>query len=131
MVSSPAEIDGAALIAPTYNITVKILDDASLLTHVRAVDVTQGSVATRQHRSTSTAVSEFMHEHFTWNRDPDRGLKLRPRLKSEYEAINEAEWETVARDVRNLTENSRERVPDKKEALAMARLLMPAKSVVY
>jgi hypothetical protein len=130
MVSSPADIDGAALIAPAYSITIKILDDASLLTHIRAVGATQGSVAARQHRSTGTAVTDFMHEHFTWNRDPDPGLELRPRLKSEYEAINEAEWETVARDIRNLAEQNGERVPDKREARAMARLLMPAKSAV-
>lgn len=130
MPSSPAEIDGAALIAPTYNFSLKVLDENSVLAHVRAVDSAGAPIAPRQHRWTGTAVSDFMHEHLTWNSDPNRGLNLRPRLKSEYEAINQAEWETVARDIRNLAEQKGERVPSKKEARAMARLIMPAKSAV-
>jgi hypothetical protein len=57
-------------------------------------------------------------------------LNLRPRIKSEYEIINDAEYDEAARDIRNLAEQNGERVLDKKEPRAMARLLRPAKSRV-
>ena len=52
------------------------------------------------------------------------------RLRSEYEIINDAEYDEAARDIRNLAKQNGERVPDKKEARAMARLLRPAKRIV-
>jgi hypothetical protein len=73
-----------------------------------------------------------MHEHFAWNSEPysSRGLNFGPRLKSEYEIINVEELDVAAREIRNFAEHKAERVPDKKEARAMARLAKFGRSVV-
>jgi len=130
MVSSISEIDGAALIAPTYHISIKVLDNDVLTSSVSAIDTVDGTLSPRQHRSATTAASDFMHEHFTWNTDPGRGMKLRPRLKSEYEIINEAELDDAVREIRKIAEEKLKRVPGKKEARAMARLAWSGKVAV-
>ncbi|KAI4630354.1 hypothetical protein J4E80_001289 [Alternaria sp. BMP 0032] len=126
MPTSPAQLHGAALIAPTYHITIKVLPPSSsshYLTHIRAVDNPAEIARTREHRSFRTAANDWKHEHFTWNSsDMDRGLNIRPRIKCELEWERDKEDEETARDIRNLAEQKGERVPDKREALAMAWL---------
>jgi hypothetical protein len=49
---------------------------------------------------------------------------------SEYEIINSEEEETTAQDIRYLAQQSGVRVPDKKEALAMAKVSRIARGTV-
>jgi len=134
MPTSPAQLHGAALIAPTYYITVKVLPPSSsshYLTHIRAVDNPAEIARTREHRSFRTAANDWKHEHFTWNSsDMDRGMNIRPRIKCEPEWERDKEDEETARDIRNLAEQKDERVPDKREALAMAWLARAGKMAV-
>jgi len=60
----------------------------------------------------------------------DRGLNIRPRIKCELEWERDKEDEETARDIRNLAEQKGERVPDKREALAMAWLARAGKRAV-
>jgi hypothetical protein len=78
MFSGIAEVDGAALIAPIYRIDIKVLDNGTYFGNIHDVYTTQAFLAVRQHRSTGTAVSDFMHEHFTWDSESDRGLTCGP-----------------------------------------------------
>jgi hypothetical protein len=112
MVSSIRDTDGAALIAPTYHISVKVLEDNTVFAIICAVDATESTLSARTHRSFGTATSDFMHEHFAWNSEPysTRGLNFGPRLKSEYEIINDEELDVAAREIRNLAEQKGERV---------------------
>ncbi|KAI4694391.1 hypothetical protein J4E81_006608 [Alternaria sp. BMP 2799] len=134
MPTSPAQLHGAALIAPTYHITIKVLPSSSsshYLTHIRAVDNPAEIARTREHRSFRTAAHDWKHEHFTWNSsNMDRGLNIRPRIKCELEWERDKEDEETARDIRNLAEQKGERVPDKREALAMAWLARAGKMAV-
>lgn len=57
-------------------------------------------------------------------------MNLGLRLPSEYEAINEAELDLNVREIQNLAEQKGERVPDKREARAMARLARSGRTVV-
>jgi len=107
-----------------------VLDNDVLTSSVSAIDTVNGTLSPRQHRSATTAASDFMHEHFTWNTDPGRGMKLRPRLKSEYEIINDAELDDAVREIRKFAEEKLERVPGKKEARAMVRLTWSGKVAV-
>jgi hypothetical protein len=130
MVSNISDTDGAAPIAPTYHNVIRVLDNNNLSSNVCAIESVGGTLSSRLHRSTATAASDFMHEHFTWNTDPGRGLKLPPRLKSEYEIMNDTELDEAVQEIHGLAEQKLERVPDKKEARAMARLAWSGKVVV-
>jgi len=57
-------------------------------------------------------------------------MNIRPRVKSELEWERDKEDEETARDIRNLAEEKGERVPDKREALAMAWLARAGKMAV-
>ena len=78
MVSNTADVACAALVAPTYHITIKASEDKSLYAKIYAIDDDQTPLSVRPHRSVGTAVNDFMHKHFTWNTEPDRGYNLRP-----------------------------------------------------
>jgi hypothetical protein len=132
MPSTPASLKGAALIAPAYHIVIKVLDSTSnkYFTNVNAISNPHSPPAPRAHRGAGTAVNDWVHEHLTCNSDPNRGMKLRPRLKCELEQEMECEDDEVAREIRNLAEQKGERVLDKREALAMASLCRHARGVV-
>lgn len=132
MVSSISDTDGAALIASIYNISIKVLDDGTLYANISAIAEAGSGLAQRTHRSFGTAYSDFVHGYFTWNPSSNctAGLNLGLRLPSEYEAINEAELDLNVREIQNLAEQKGERVPDKREARAMARLARSGRTVV-
>ena len=127
MPSDPSTTDGPALIAPSYHITIHLLPNSTVSSSIRAIGPSNQS--SRPHRPFATAASDFMHEHFTWNTEPGRGYKLRPRLKSEYEIVNDAEIDEAVKRVRQIADQGGERVPDKKEARAMARLVRSGRVV--
>ncbi|EAT82495.1 hypothetical protein SNOG_10160 [Parastagonospora nodorum SN15] len=89
MVSIPREVAGAALIAPSYHITVKALDDKSYFSNVRAVEQAMPDLLAHQHRLPHTVFSDYIYRV--------RLLKL-----SEAAAENEDETINAARDIRNL-----------------------------
>lgn len=57
-------------------------------------------------------------------------MNISLRVKDELEWERDKEDEETARDIRNLTEQKGERVPDKREALAMACLAREGKMAV-
>jgi hypothetical protein len=71
-----------------------------------------------------------MHHHFSWDDTPGQGYNFGPRMCSEYKIIDSDEKETIAWDVRKMVQQSGVRMPDKKEALAMAKILRGAKCIV-
>jgi hypothetical protein len=135
MVSSIIDSACAALIAPTYHTTIKVLDDDTLFANIRAIHDDQVSLAIRPHRPAGTAVSDFMHEHFTWDLEPNPDLNLLPRLRSEFKIINDMgrdkiERDEIAQEIRYFAQQKGNRVPDKEEVCAMAWLVNSAKGVV-
>ncbi|KAH3999820.1 hypothetical protein HBI25_123340 [Parastagonospora nodorum] len=116
MVSIPREVAGAALIAPSYHITVKALDDKSYFSNVRAVEQAMPDLLAHQHRLPHTVFSDYIYRV--------RLLKL-----SEAAAENEDETINAARDIRNLARQRGERVPSDKEARAMACLSFYGKGI--
>jgi signal transduction histidine kinase len=107
MVSIPGEVAGAALIAPSYHITVKALDDKSYFSNVRAVEQAITHLLAHQYRLPHTVISDYIYRV--------RLLKL-----IEAAAENEDKIINTARDIRNLGRQRGERVPNDKEARAMA-----------
>ncbi|KAL1797775.1 hypothetical protein ACET3X_004381 [Alternaria dauci] len=92
--TSPAKLHGAALIAPTYHITVKGEDSAPsglFSTQIHAIDNATEVPPARAHRSFSTALNDWKYENLEWNSDPNRGLNLRPRMKCEGEREEDRE----------------------------------------
>ncbi|KAF2825726.1 hypothetical protein CC86DRAFT_259239, partial [Ophiobolus disseminans] len=75
MVSRIEELDTAALVAETYYICIELQDNDELSSSICVASNTR--VFVQQRRSTTIAFSDFMHEHFTWNTDPDCGLNFR------------------------------------------------------
>jgi hypothetical protein len=63
MVFSNREIDGAALVSSSYEITIKLLDDDTLCARIRARIATEVAPPPRPHRSAGTAVSDIMHQN--------------------------------------------------------------------
>jgi hypothetical protein len=130
MPSSPAELASAALVVPIYHITVKVLDRRKYLSNIHAIETPTAAPLARQSRPALTAVSDFMHHHFSRDNTPGEGYNFGPRMCSEYEIINSEEEETTAQDIRYLAQQSGVRVPDKKEALAMAKVSRIARGTV-
>ncbi|KAH6875987.1 hypothetical protein BKA58DRAFT_132692 [Alternaria rosae] len=134
MLTSPARLHGAALIASTYQINVKFLPpscSSHYHTHICAVDNPAEVVRTREHRSSRTAANDWRHQHFTWDSsDPDRGYNVSIRVKGELEWERNNEDEETARNIRSLAEQKGERVPDKREALVMAWLAREGKMAI-
>jgi hypothetical protein len=114
---------------------IKVLDanDNKYSTNIRAVDDPNEAPAPRQHRRARTAFNDWKHEHLDWNHEwvqNGRGLHIRPRIKNEFEIEMGWEDDEVMRDIRNLVEQKGERVPDKKEARAMAALCRSARRII-
>lgn len=84
--TSIAKLHGAALIAPTYHIVVKVTDPSSYsfyFTHIRAIDNATEVPLARVHRSISTAINDWKYENLQWNStDPNRGLCVRFRINA-------------------------------------------------
>jgi hypothetical protein len=134
MPTSPAQLHGAALIASTYHIIITVLPPSSSShyhTHIYAVGDPAEDLRTRQHRSFLTATNDWKHKHFTWDStDPDRGLNLSLRRKCESEWERDEQDKEMVRDIRNLALQKGARVPDNREALAMAWLARQGRTVV-
>jgi hypothetical protein len=132
--TSLAKLHGAALIAPTYHIVVKVTDPSSYsfyFTHIRAIDNATEVPLARVHRSISTAINDWKYENLQWNStDPNRGLCVRFRMKCEEEREREWEDKEKARDIQDLAKQNGERMPDKREALAMACMIKVARRAV-
>jgi hypothetical protein len=74
MPSTPADLNGAALIAPVYQIVIKILDknNYGYSTNICAVDSYNEPPAPRAPRRHGIAVNDWIQGHLTWNSDPPR-----------------------------------------------------------
>lgn len=127
MVRSPAQVYGNALIASSYHITIKVLNDKESFVNIQANEPASAQALTRKHRAILTAANEFMYHHFEWNSTSLRGYDFGLKRKSEYAIIHEVEMNSIARDIRNLSRQRGGRVPDNKEACAMAELARMAK----
>jgi hypothetical protein len=84
--TSIAKLHGAALIAPTYHIVVKVTDPSSYsfyFTHICAIDNATEVPLARVHRSISTAINDWRYENLQWNStNPNRGLCVRFRINA-------------------------------------------------
>lgn len=82
MVRSPAEVYGDALIASSYHITIKVLNDKESFVNIQVNKPASAQPLTREHRSILTAANEFMYRHFEWDPTSLRGYDLGPKKKS-------------------------------------------------
>lgn len=130
MVRSLAEVYGDALIASSYHITVKTLNDKESFVNIQVNEPASAQPLTREHRSILTAANEFMHRQFEWDSTSLRGYDFGPKRKSEHAIIHEVEMNSIARDIRNLSRQRSGRVPDNKEARAMAELACMARVLI-
>lgn len=89
MVSNPREVAGAALIAPSYHITVKTLESKTYFSNVRPVDQATSAILKYRHRLPHTVFSDYVY---------------RTQLLTVSEAAAKSEEEVVdtAREIRNL-----------------------------
>lgn len=131
MATSPTELHGAALVGCCYHIHVEVNSDDEYFSHIQNVDIVGSRPMARQHRPLKSAVGDFNENHFTWNRkDPSKGLKIRLRAKTVWEKDLKHANDVAARKIREAAPQSGGRVPDKREAQAMARLCEIAERVV-
>jgi hypothetical protein len=133
---TPADLLGAALIAPVYQTAIQILykSNNEYSTNISAIDNSTSPTAPREPRDYHTAINDWLHGHLTWNSDPNRGMKIRPKLRTADEEAHHKTDDAVAQEIRNLAEQKGERVPDKREARAMtymARLALGLISKFY
>ncbi|KNG46660.1 hypothetical protein TW65_06664 [Stemphylium lycopersici] len=134
MPSTDRKLYGAALIADTYSISIKVLETERYSYHLntRAIDKPNRPPSPREHRGVYTAWSNWCHENFTWQtEDPNRGMNIRPRRKHPAEYKERYENKAVAYNIRNLAKQRSDRVPDKREAVGMAKLQAMARKVVH
>ena len=126
MASSTSTSESAGLIAPAYQITVEVPDNDTLPTAARACDTKGVGRATRTHRSPFTAIGDFISEHSSTKGEGGRGLGLGPKRESDLEKHRR----TKAQEIRCEAQQARERVPDIREAYAMARLAEHAEFII-
>jgi hypothetical protein len=129
------QLHGAALIASTYHITIKVLppspSSSRYYTHIHAIHSATEVLPTRVRRSFSTATNDWTHKHLTWNStNGSGGISLRPNIRSVLEWERDREYKETAREIRNLALQKGERVPGRREALGMAWLARRAKMAV-
>jgi hypothetical protein len=126
---------GAALIASTYHITIKVLPPSPssdrYYTHIHAIHNDTESLPTCVRRSFGTATNDWTHKHLTWNStNGSGGISLRPNIRSVAEWERDRGYEGAAREIRNLARQKGERLPGRREALGMAWLAKSAKMAV-
>jgi len=113
MASSAVDYYYPALVASSYSIDVRVLDDGGLFAFISAVDSQDTQLASRPHRSPKAMIRDLVHPA-----DHVGAISYALRMDEH------------ARDIRNLAKQSDVRVPDKKEAQAMARLRDQGKRIV-
>jgi hypothetical protein len=129
------QLHGAALIASTYRITIKVLPPSPsagrYYTHIHAIQNDTEVLPARVRRSLGTATNDWTYKHLTWDStNGSSGISLRPNIRSVSELERDREYEEMAREIQNLVQQKGERVPGQREALAMAWLARTAKMVV-
>lgn len=67
-----------------------------------------------------------MHKLFTWQPPSDRGMNVSLNLRSPEEKAYDQRLDSVADGIRNCAKQRHVRIPKRKEAQAMARLLCEA-----
>lgn len=131
MVTSLAELDGAALVGCCYHIDVEVNSSDDHSSHIHNVEIAGSTPIARLHRPLTSAVDDFCENHFHWNRkNPSKAYKIRLRAKTPWAKQIQHDNDVAAREIREAAQQSGRRVPDKREAQAMARLCEIAERIV-